>query len=313
LILSLDVGGTFIKGCVLENREIIGGTLRQFPARADEDRETILDNFGNILGALFRSYQEEKGKRGEAGAGMQKKSVGIGLAFPGPFDYEKGISYIRGLNKYDALYGVFLRDELMERLKGTGIPELSGNITILFENDARLFGLGTSTLYPGERLICLTIGTGLGSAFIEKGHILTADERIPPEGYLYNQTFHGERIDDHFSSRGILKSALEEQLPVKNGSVKELAGLAREGNVKAIGIFRRFGSELGEMLLPYVERFCPDKIVVGGQIAKSFDLFGPDLLERLKPSGTVTVPVEDLLRFTHLGIARLFDSKESDW
>lgn len=40
---------------------------------------------------------------------------------------------------------------------------------IRFENDAKLFALGISTLFPQERFISLTLGTGLGSAFIDQG------------------------------------------------------------------------------------------------------------------------------------------------
>jgi len=311
-IISLDVGGTFVKGCVMENYEIIDGTIRQFAAKSDQDKETILANFVNIILSLFENYKNEKLKKEETEVEpfKQKKRIGIGLAFPGPFDYKRGISYIRGLNKYDALYGVSVYEELTERLKDTEISDAAEEITILFENDARLFGLGASTLYPMERLICLTIGTGLGSVFIENGKMITEDERVPREGYLYNQLFQGVPVDDYFSRRGILQSAAAENLLEGNEDVKELANAAREGNKKALKIFRRFGSELGEMLIPHIERFKPDKIIIGGQIAKSFDLFGPSLSERLKPTGTNAVPLEDALRFTHLGIAKLFDSRE---
>lgn len=36
----------------------------------------------------------------------------VGVATPGPFDYERGICTIRGVGKLDALFGVDLRDEL---------------------------------------------------------------------------------------------------------------------------------------------------------------------------------------------------------
>ena len=61
------------------------------------------------------------------------------LAFPGPFDYAKGICLLRGLDKYDALYGVDLRRAFS---RGSGIaPE-----DILFTNDASAFALGEMPL-----------------------------------------------------------------------------------------------------------------------------------------------------------------------
>ena len=44
---------------------------------------------------------------------------GVGMAIPGPFDYEHGISRMQGLNKYDAIYGIPLEPEIRER-----VPEL---------------------------------------------------------------------------------------------------------------------------------------------------------------------------------------------
>ena len=45
--------------------------------------------------------------------------VGVGMAIPGPFDYENGISRMQGLNKYDAIYGIPLEREIKAR-----VPEL---------------------------------------------------------------------------------------------------------------------------------------------------------------------------------------------
>lgn len=41
---------------------------------------------------------------------------GVGMAIPGPFDYEHGISRMQGLNKYDAIYGIPLESEIRERV-----------------------------------------------------------------------------------------------------------------------------------------------------------------------------------------------------
>lgn len=48
---------------------------------------------------------------------------GIRLAFPGPFDYEQGICLMKGLDKYDRLYGINLRQVFSERL---GVARESG-------------------------------------------------------------------------------------------------------------------------------------------------------------------------------------------
>ena len=102
--LLLDVGGTEIKGCVSDasGRKT---RIRKFPAHAQKSAEKILDNLAGICRKLA----------GETD-GMIR---GVGMAIPGPFDYEHGISRMQGLNKYDAIYGIPLEPEIRER-----VPEL---------------------------------------------------------------------------------------------------------------------------------------------------------------------------------------------
>ncbi|HRP57404.1 hypothetical protein, partial [Agriterribacter sp.] len=59
----------------------------------------------------------------------------MGIAMPGPFDYEKGISYITGLHKYEYLYGLNVKELLAAELN---IP--LGNIRMM--NDAAAYLAG---------------------------------------------------------------------------------------------------------------------------------------------------------------------------
>jgi glucokinase len=58
------------------------------------------------------------------------------IATPGPFDYDGGVSKIRGIGKLDGLYGVDLRDRLARAL-GFAHPD-----RVRFLNDAQAFVLG---------------------------------------------------------------------------------------------------------------------------------------------------------------------------
>ena len=44
---------------------------------------------------------------------------GIGFAMPGPFDYVKGICYIRGVAKYENLYGINISEAIAKAAAGT--------------------------------------------------------------------------------------------------------------------------------------------------------------------------------------------------
>ncbi|WML41491.1 ROK family protein [Neobacillus sp. OS1-2] len=303
MIIALDVGGTFIKGAVLENNSIIEDTMTQYDSRSNEDSDTILNHFVRVITSLSESYQTYKQETTEPFA---EKTVGIGLAFPGPFDYENGISYIKGLNKFESLYGIPFRDDLTKMLQHAGVFQGATDVKILFENDGRLFGLGGSTLFPQERIISLTIGTGLGSVFIENGNIVKEDARVPAEGYLYNQLYNEKIVDEQFSRRGILQLASQKNLLNEYIDVKELAELARDGNRKALVLFNEFGANLGEMLSPFIEKFQPHQIIIGGQIGKSFDLFEKSLNQKIAYTGTRVKQLNNALHYTFVGIAEMF-------
>ncbi|QKE76030.1 ROK family protein (plasmid) [Arthrobacter citreus] len=303
LIFALDVGGTFIKAAVLEDTCIIEDTESQFDSRSNEDADSILNHFVSIIKSLSESYKTYKQ---ETSKSFAHKTIGIGLAFPGPFDYENGVSYIKGLNKFEALYGIAFRDELSKRLLHSEIFKATNRVKLLFENDGRLFGLGGSTLFPHQRVISLTIGTGLGSAFIENRKIIKHDKRVPKDGYLYNQIFNGKIVDDHFSRRGILQLAANQNILGENIDVKELAEHAKEGNESAIALFQEFGANLGEMLIPFIEQFQPHQIIIGGQIAKSFDLFGKNLEQQVGFTGIKVTHLNNALRYTYVGISEIF-------
>src|SRR5690606_10353209 len=88
-----------------------------------------------------------------------------GIAMPGPFDYENGISRMRNQDKYDHLYGMDIRRELAERIGLDGTD-------IRFINDAAAFLQGE--VFAGKhtdrsKILGITLGTGLGTARWENG------------------------------------------------------------------------------------------------------------------------------------------------
>ena len=117
--VCLDVGGTQIKAASIDKDGHLSEPIQYFPARSGENAETILDHFIRII----RQVSEPDA------------IPALRLAFPGPFDYERGICLMRGLGKYDALYGLDFGGELGRRLE---IPR----DTIRFANDAAAFALG---------------------------------------------------------------------------------------------------------------------------------------------------------------------------
>ena len=128
---------------------------------------------------------------------VKAKPWKIGIAMPGPFDYENGISYIKDQNKYEALYGLNIKEQLAKKL------EISiSDISIL--NDAACFLQGEVFGGAGQgfkRVMGLTLGTGFGSARSVDGKTDDAD--------LWCSPYREGIAEDYLSTRWFLKQYKE--------------------------------------------------------------------------------------------------------
>lgn len=253
IYLCLDVGGTEIKAAPVDRGGNILQPVRHFPARAKEAADVLLAHFAGIFEAIRRGEQAVSGLR---------------LAFPGPFDYEKGICLLQGLDKYDALYQADLRREFSQRTRTA--PE-----DILFTNDASAFALGEMAFGQAKdavRTLFVCIGTGCGSAFGINGRLAPdGTPGVPDGGYLYHVPYLDGCIDDYLSKRGLMELTRERLGEALDG--KALALQAQGGDVWARQCFLTFGERIRDALLPFLSDFRPEAICLGGQITGSAPLF----------------------------------------
>ncbi|MBB6734777.1 ROK family protein [Cohnella zeiphila] len=304
LILAFDVGGTQIKAGALVGGELIEATVSHYPSHADRSAKEIAGHFAAIAADLV------------AKSGTASLPVGgIGMAFPGPFDYENGISLIRGLGKFESLYelnvGKLLEAEI--RRNEALVGRLAPTFEVHFENDAALFGLGEAAYGEAagaSRAICLTIGTGLGSCYLMRGRWVKHGDGVPENGWLYTTPFREGMADDYVSRRGILSLAREFGLDLDGRDVHDFARQAIAGDADAKRLFAAFGRRMADILAPALNAFAPDTIVIGGQISKSGSLFVPAFEEGLG------FPVEaklsaDTLDSTFKGIYQFVTAKKS--
>ena len=67
-----------------------------------------------------------------------------------------------------------------------------------YRNDAEAAIVGEALSGAGiaySRLIGLTLGTGLGSAFIVEREVITEGDNVPPHGLLYSCMFENQRAE----------------------------------------------------------------------------------------------------------------------
>ena len=264
-LLCLDVGGTELKGAPVENGVLLA-PLQHFPAQAKEPSGPLLDHFAQVFREL------------DARAGVPASVGGLRLAFPGPFDYEKGICLLQGLDKYDALYGMDLRRQLFVRLQ----DRLQTPEDIRFINDVAAFALGEMRYghaAGSARSLSVCIGTGCGSAFgLGDGLAPEGTPGVPPGGYLYPAPFLDSCIDDHISKRGLM--ALCEQRLGRPLEGAALAALCEQEDTEALACFGEFGIRLRDALDPFLRGYRPQCLCLGGQITRSFRFFGTPLSRR---------------------------------
>lgn len=204
----------------------------------------------------------------------------LGISMPGPYDYENGISLIETQGKMRSLFGLSVKNLLAEEL---GISPLS----IKFINDAESFLKGEAIAGVGKgfsNLLGITLGTGLGSA-------VQIDE-ITKDAKLWTAPFRNGIAED-FLGTGWFSKKIRAQFGFEISGVIDLLGKDFEPSIRH-AIFTEFGETLGEFLLPYVTRFQTQKVILGGKISKSSELFIPrtkSYLEKFGVQSTIEVSV----------------------
>lgn len=254
-ILGVDIGGSHVASALVETKAylIVEGSLHKRGVNANGTEAEILTAWREGMLASCRAVSP-------------KDIRAIGIAIPGPFDYENGISLIQGVNKYEALYGKNLREIIAQQLHNTA--------PIYFENDAGCFGLGQTQSAGLTKLLAITLGTGIGSAFVHDGELITERDDVPADGYLYNYPFRDGIAEDYLSGRFLLKS-YQKLSGEEIASVKALAEKASADDEIAKNIFIQFGNDLGNLLQSVLHKFSAQQLVIGGGIVHAADLFLP--------------------------------------
>ncbi|MET0463246.1 MAG: ROK family protein [Chitinophagaceae bacterium] len=247
IVTGVDIGGSHITAALVDivERKIVPSTLARLSINAGGDVTEIIDTWSKCINQPQREGKTEQ----------------VCLAMPGPFDYRLGISQIQGQAKYEKLFGLNVKELLGAALQ---LPPSS----IYMDNDAACFlhgevFAGNAGSYHDDKVIGITLGTGLGSAVYNKGRAYSAD--------LWNMPFKNKIAEDFLSTRWFLKR-FEEMTGQQVHGVKDIAALVGQHEA-APAVFNEFGNNLSEFLLEFIRRESPAAIVIGGNISRAYDLF----------------------------------------
>lgn len=254
----IDVGGTHVTGALVDTARwrTMDGTRHRTPLRGDGSAAEIIRSFVTAIRPL-----------GDIGTSI------LGASMPGPFDYGTGVGRFHGVGKFDALNGVDVGSALRSALP---VPPAR----IVFVNDASAFAIGewvAGAARDAGRVVGITLGTGVGSAFLDDGHPVSAGPSVPPNGHVYLLRIGDRPLEDVVSRRAIVaafQSATGCQAQV---DVDTIARYAADGDVVARRVLDYTVGALGEALRPWLVRFNADMLVVGGGMTASWDLIEPAL------------------------------------
>jgi glucokinase len=139
-----------------------------------------------------------------------------------------------------------------------------------------------------QRMLMVTLGTGIGVAFLIDGAPFRGPGRLHPEaGHIpilnsiepcYCGTFG---CWEQLASRAALQAMLRPHLPgvVDRNLVEEAASLR---DVHVIGqVFTDYGRLLGRGLSAHHALYMPEKTIIGGSVAPYFELFRSGITEQL--------------------------------
>jgi glucokinase len=257
--VCLDIGGTSVKSAVVRSDStLVPGSEGMDPVNSRGSADEILGTFAR---AAKRALDFARGARIEVD--------GLGVSICGPFDYEKGICRIRGLDKYEAIYDVNVKEHLQGRL------ELARDLPFLFDVDSWSFARGevwTGAGRPFHRVIVFTMGTGVGSAFAIDGTIVAEGPGVPWYGWISGQPLKDGMLNDYVSRTFMIRRYA--QLTGQTIDVADMAERAAAGDTQAAAVFTEIGETLAAFLKDHnVRDFQADAIIFGGQISKSLRLF----------------------------------------
>ena len=272
-IVGVDIGGTNLRAGMVpfdggEPVSVVTG-----PARPEEGPGPMVRRIAGMIRASMESLGEE--------------AAGIGIGVPGPLDRARGI-VIEAPNL--GWRELPLRDMIARR---TGLP-------VALDNDANCAAYGEWWLGAGrgtQRLVGLTLGTGIGGGIVIGGEIYHGASDTAGEVGHMSVRYPGRNcscgargcVEAYASGPALAARAAE---GVRSAPDSALAGLVQEdpgavtaeavcdaaaaGDAYAVSVVEETARILAVAVANLVHLLNPEMIVIGGGVAGAGEvLFGP--------------------------------------
>jgi len=267
LSLGIDFGGTSVKVGVVQGQKIID-FCTPIPTQEYETPSELI----KAIAASVSNLQEKH---------LGIAAIGVGV--PGFVNLDKGLVY--QLTNVPGWVHVPLRDQL------SALTELPCTI----ENDANCMAYAEWKHGSGKgmhHLLCLTLGTGVGSGIISNDTLLHGSHSTAGELGQTSIHYRGRKgaygnmgaLEDYIGNNEIAKEAQSEY--ARQGITRSLEECApalltlaaEEGDTIAIDLWRGVAEKLACAIVNACWLLNPEAIIIGGGVAKA----GPYLFEPLE-------------------------------
>jgi len=272
--IGVDIGGTNIKIALvdMQGKIVYSNTT---PTRADMGYEFTINNIKQAIRDLMKE------------TGSDNSTVeAIGFGFPGQIDYQAGV--VRLLPNMPGWVEIPVAKIMEDEFK----------IPTRLDNDVRVATLGELKYGAGKgctNLVCITVGTGIGSGLVLNGKLVRGAKNAAGEiGHIKMTMGDGPLcgcgdygcFEAYASGPSIVAMAKEYIKGGKSSKFKELATeelspyivaqAALQGDVVAKRIYAKMGEIIGLGLTSVINLLNPERVIIGGGVADAGDiLFDP--------------------------------------
>lgn len=289
LVFAADLGGTHLRGALVDERGNIHVQLKQETPKGDSP--------DCIVNALVDAATECERRLGN------QHFRASSILVPGTLDSNAEV-VVQAPN-LDSLNQFALKAVLEDRF----------HLPVILENDANAAAVGEMWLGAArgaKNVICVTLGTGVGGGIILDGKLCRgADGSAGEIGHATVDPFHGPKckcgnfgcLEMYASATAIVRmtnEALEHHpqssLQGELLTADAIYDAAKAGDELAIETFDKVGDYLGVALANLMNLLGPEVIVIGGGVANAWDLFEPNMLKQVRsrafPSLVRTVKIK---------------------
>jgi glucokinase len=265
--IGIDLGGTAIKGAVIDESGICGGVTR-VPTEADKGGKRIMENILSLIGKLAES------------GGGPGEFIGVGIGTPGFVD--AGGVILNGGANLPGWTGMQVYAPIAERF---GLKASAANDVTSVALAELMFGAGRGI----QNMVCFALGTGVGGGIVTNGRLYKGGHGMAGEiGHIVVET-DGEPcpcgqygcVERYASAPGIVKAAVD-AVTMGIGWTTELTKIVREnpgevtskliyeyvakGDELALHVHEKACEMLGRAVGIMINTFSPDRVVLGGGV-----------------------------------------------